>query len=38
MGSDVSERLRREVAERAYHLCEYCLVHDTSANIEALAA
>ena len=28
MASDVSERLRREVAERAYHVCEYCLVHE----------
>ena len=28
MASDVSERLRQEVAERAYHVCEYCLVHE----------
>jgi hypothetical protein len=28
MGSDVSERLRRQVAERAYHVCEYCLIHE----------
>lgn len=28
MASDVSERLRREVAERAYHVCEYRLVHE----------
>ena len=28
MGTDVSERLRRQVAERAYHVCEYCLVHE----------
>ena len=27
MASDVSERLRRQVAERAYHVCEYCLIH-----------
>ncbi len=28
MASDVSERLRRQVAERAYHVCEYCLIHE----------
>ena len=28
MASDVSERLRRQIAERAYHVCEYCLVHE----------
>ncbi|MHC1767454.1 MAG: HNH endonuclease [Verrucomicrobiia bacterium] len=28
MASNVSEPLRRQVAERAYHVCEYCLVHD----------
>jgi len=28
MGSDVSEALRRLVADRAYHVCEYCLVHE----------
>lgn len=28
MASDVSERLRWQVAERAYHVCEYCLVHE----------
>jgi HNH endonuclease len=27
MGADVSQELRRRVAERAYHVCEYCLVH-----------
>ena len=27
MATDVSERLRRQVAERAYYVCEYCLVH-----------
>jgi hypothetical protein len=27
MSSEVSEALRRMVAERAYHVCEYCLVH-----------
>ena len=26
MASDVNERLRRQVAERAYHVCEYCLL------------
>jgi len=28
MGSDVSEALRRLVADRAYHVYEYCLVHE----------
>src|SRR2546422_7608766 len=28
MGSYVSAELRRFVAERADHLCEYCLVHE----------
>lgn len=28
MASDASERLRRQIAERAYHVCEYCLVHE----------
>ena len=28
MASDVGERLRRQVAERAYHVCEYCLIHE----------
>ena len=28
MASDASERLRWQVAERAYHVCEYCLVHE----------
>ena len=28
MSTAVSERLRREVADRAYHVCEYCLVHE----------
>lgn len=28
MASDVSEQLRRQVAERAFHVCEYCLVHE----------
>jgi hypothetical protein len=27
MATDVSELLRRQVAERAYHVCEYCLIH-----------
>ena len=29
MANDVSERLRRDVADRAYHVCEYCLVHES---------
>src|SRR5262245_28371134 len=28
MSAPVSERERREVAERAYHVCEYCLIHE----------
>ncbi|MCX6927748.1 MAG: hypothetical protein NT154_31735 [Verrucomicrobia bacterium] len=28
MASDVHERLRWQVVERAYHVCEYCLVHE----------
>jgi 5-methylcytosine-specific restriction endonuclease McrA len=28
MGSDVAEPLRLRVAERAYRVCEYCLVHE----------
>jgi HNH endonuclease len=28
MSSDVSAALRQLVAERAYHVCEYCLVHE----------
>ncbi len=28
MSTAVNGRLRREVAERAYHVCEYCLVHE----------
>ena len=28
MSSEVSETLRRRVAERAWHVCEYCLVHE----------
>ena len=28
MASDASERRRWQVAERAYHVCEYCLVHE----------
>ena len=28
MGSDVSESLRRLVAERAAYRCEYCLLHE----------
>ncbi len=28
MSAAISERLRREVADRAYHVCEYCLIHE----------
>jgi hypothetical protein len=28
MRTEVSEALRHEVAERAHHVCEYCLVHE----------
>ena len=28
MASDVSLALRRQVADRAYHVCEYCLIHE----------
>src|SRR2546421_2504103 len=28
MSREVSERLRRLIAERAYHVCEYCLIHE----------
>ena len=28
MASDVSDQLRRQFAERAYHVCEYCLIHE----------
>jgi|DewCreStandDraft_4_1066084.scaffolds.fasta_scaffold222393_2 hypothetical protein len=28
MSTDVTGRLRQLVAERAYHVCEYCLVHE----------
>jgi hypothetical protein len=28
MASDVSDALRRQVTERAYHVCEYCLIHE----------
>jgi hypothetical protein len=28
MSNEVSEPLRRLVAERAYHVCEYCLLHE----------
>ncbi len=27
MASDVPDALRRHVAGRAYHVCEYCLIH-----------
>src|SRR2546430_16811184 len=28
MAGEVSDALRRTVADRAYHVCEYCLVHE----------
>ena len=28
MANDVSDALRRHVADRAYHVCEYCLIHE----------
>lgn len=28
MSSDVGRRLRAQVRDRAYHVCEYCLVHE----------
>ena len=28
MENRVNESLRKQVAERAYHVCEYCLVHE----------
>jgi len=28
MGGDVSATLHRLVGERAWHVCEYCLVHE----------
>ena len=28
MSEQVGERLRRQVAARAYHVCEYCLIHE----------
>ena len=31
MSREVSEALRGLVTERAYHVCEYCLVHDSDA-------
>lgn len=27
MASDIPDALRRHVADRAYHVCEYCLIH-----------
>ena len=32
MASDVNDTLRRQVAERAYHVCEYCLIHEDDTN------
>jgi hypothetical protein len=31
MSSQISEALRRLVAERGYHVCEYCLIHEEDA-------
>jgi 5-methylcytosine-specific restriction endonuclease McrA len=28
MASELSDSLRRHVADRAYHVCEYCLIHE----------
>ena len=28
MADEVSDRLRQQVAERAYRVCEYCLIHE----------
>jgi HNH endonuclease len=28
MSAEISDKTRRQVAERAYHVCEYCLVHE----------
>ncbi len=28
MASDVNKAMRRYVADRAYHVCEYCLIHE----------
>jgi hypothetical protein len=28
VGSDITEALRNEVARRAHHRCEYCLIHE----------
>ena len=28
MGNDITEALRNEVARRAHHRCEYCLIHE----------
>ena len=28
MGNDIAEALRNEVARRAHHRCEYCLIHE----------
>ncbi len=28
MGNDITEGLRNEVARRAHHRCEYCLIHE----------
>jgi hypothetical protein len=29
MSSEVTERLRQQVAERAYQVCKYCLIHES---------
>lgn len=28
MSKEIPERLRQQVADRAYHVCEYCLMHE----------
>jgi hypothetical protein len=29
VGNDITEALRHEVARRAHHCCEYCLIHES---------
>ncbi|HEX3627655.1 MAG TPA: HNH endonuclease signature motif containing protein [Verrucomicrobiae bacterium] len=28
MSTDINHKLRKQVADRAYHVCEYCLIHE----------
>lgn len=35
MSNEVTDALRRRVAERAYYVCEYCLVHETTSTTAA---